>query len=252
MRFAILAGGQGTRLSELTTEVNKPLLEIGHIPLVLHVAVRFFIGGAKTISLLIGYEADRFLVRFEEARVKLLRSTETPPVIVRMLESVQFEFLDTGPAADTYERIRGMCASAPVMVTYGDTLMDIDVQNVIDFWDANGRTCALTCAVRPPKRFSSIHWDKSTNKALSFEEKKGREANYVGCGYIILPSEKFLSIPEDAQSLETEVLPRLAQTGQLLVYEHTGFWMPIDYLCELHDAETLWKNASQSGPIWVK
>lgn len=252
MKFAILAGGQGTRLSELTQTVNKPLLEIGQIPLVLHVAVRFFLAGATSVSLLVGYESDRFLTRFEGARIKLLKSGKTPPVILRMLDSVQFEFLDAGAAADTYERISGFFKSDPVMVTYGDTLMDIDVNKLIDFWTAKDNTCALTCVVRPPKRFSAVKWHKASNKAISFEEKKGLEPNYVGCGYVILPPEESLSIPENAASLEIDVLPRLAQNGQLLVYEHTGFWMPIDYLCDLHDAETLWQNAPQSGPIWTK
>ena len=252
MKFAILAGGQGTRLSELTRTVNKPLLEVGEIPLVLHVAVRFFLAGATTISLLVGYEADRFLTRFEEVRIKLLKSGKTPPVIIRMLESVQFEFSDAGAEADTYERILRIFNSGPVMVTYGDTLMDIDVAKVIDFWNARDNTRGLTCVVRPPKRFSSVKWDKASNKALSFEEKRGVEENYVGCGYVILPPEVSRSRSKNATSLEVDVLPGLAQNGQLLVYEHTGFWMPVDYLCDLQDAEKLWQNAPQSGPIWIK
>ena len=252
MKFAILAGGQGTRLSELTQTVNKPLLEIGQIPLVLHVAVRFFLAGASTISLLVGYESDRFLTRFEAARMKLLKSRKTPPVMLRMLESVQFEFLDAGATADTYQRISGFFKSDPVMVTYGDTLTDIDVTALIEFWAAKGNTCALTCVVRPPKRFSTVKWDKSSSKALSFQEKKGLEPDYVGCGYVILPPEASLSIPKNATSLEIDVLPRLAQDDQLLVYEHTGFWLPVDYLCDLHDAEKLWNNAPRSGPVWIK
>jgi glucose-1-phosphate cytidylyltransferase len=251
MKFAILAGGQGTRLSELTRTVNKPLLEVGQIPLILHVAVRFFFAGATTVSLLVGYESDRFLTRFGEIRIKLLKSAKTPPVILRMLESVQFEFLDAGAAADTYERILGIFNSGPVMVTYGDTLMDINVSEVIDFWNARDNKCALTCVVRPPKRFSSVKWDKKSNKALSFEEKQGVEKNYVGCGYVILPPEVSGSIAENATSLEIDVLPRLAQNGQLLVYEHKGLWLPVDYLSDLRDAEILWKDAPQSGAPWI-
>ncbi|MDA9797312.1 sugar phosphate nucleotidyltransferase [Luminiphilus sp.] len=251
MKFAILAGGQGTRLSELTRTVNKPLLEVGRIPLVLHVAVRFFLAGATTVSLLVGYESERFLTSFGEVRIKLLKSGKTPSVIRRMLESVQFEFLDAGAAADTYERILGICNSGPVMVTYGDTLMDINVNKVIDFWNARDNTCALTCVVRPPKRFSSVKWDRTSNKALSFEEKKGVETNYVGCGYVILPPEVSCSVAENATSLEIDVLPRLARNGQLLVYEHMGLWLPVDYLSDLQDAEILWNGAPQSGAPWI-
>lgn len=252
MRFAILVGGRGARLSELTQTVNKPLLEVGQIPLVLHVAVRFFLAGARKISLLVGFESERFMIRFGELRTKLLKSKETPPVILRMLETIQFEFSDAGSEVDTFERIRELLSSDPIMVTYGDTLMDIDVRNVIDFWNTNDTTCSLTCVVRPPKRFSSIKWDPTTNKAISFEEKKGMETNYVGCGYVILPPERFLLVEQDARSLEVDVLPRLAREGQLLVYEHSGFWLPVDYLCDLNDAEEIWRQAPPSGPVWMR
>lgn len=251
MRFAILVGGRGTRLSELTKTVNKPLLEVGGIPLVMHVAVRFFLAGARKISLLVGHESNRFLVRFEETRSELLRAQTAPAAILTMLETVEFVFFDAGPSADTFERVRGLFGPDPVMVTYGDTLTDINVREVIDFWIANDKNAALTCVVRPPKRFSSVIWDKQSKKALCFEEKKGLEASYVGCGFIILPSQNSIPISQDFKSLETDVLPWLVENRKLLVYEHMGFWLPIDYVCDIEDARDVWKRSTQPHPVWM-
>lgn len=251
MKFAILAGGRGTRLSELTQNMNKPLIEIGEIPIVMHISVRFFLAGVEEISLLIGFDSNKFIERFELARIRILKTETAPSVIKQMLKTINFSFLDAGADADTFERIRGVSASEPVMVTYGDTLTNIDVRKVLDFWKSKDASSALTCIVRPPKRFSSIVWNESSSRAVSFEEKIGFESSYVGCGFIILSSECLHSISQSAKSLERDVLPWLAGKEKLLVYEHTGCWIPIDYLNDLDEAKKIWSATNQNEVKWI-
>lgn len=252
MKFAILAGGRGTRLSELTKTINKPLIPIGDIPLVLHVAVRFFLAGARTIEVLIGHEANRFRQEFEITLESLRKINHLPPTIKAMLNQTEFNLIETDGDADTFERIIPLLHSQPLMVTYGDTLTNVDVDRVIRMWQKHDSDNALTCVTRPKQRFSSIKWDQTTSKATSFNEKKGYEPYFVGCGFIILPSLETTDPIRSMASLEKDVLPEFVRKNQLLVHEHIGLWHPIDYLNDLQEARLIFNNGTSAKIDWLE
>lgn len=252
MKFAILAGGKGTRLSELTKTINKPLIPIGDIPLVLHVAVRFFLAGARTIEVLIGHEANRFRQDFEMTLESLRKINLLHPTIKSMLDQTEFNLIETDGNADTFQRIVPLLDGEPLMVTYGDTLTNVDVDQVILVWQKHDSTNALTCVTRPKQRFSSIKWDRNSSKAISFHEKKGYEPYFVGCGFIILPSIKCTDPLRNLASLEKDVLPEFVRKNQLLVHEHIGLWHPIDYLNDLEEAKLIFNNDTLAKIDWLE
>jgi glucose-1-phosphate cytidylyltransferase len=248
MKYAILSGGKGTRLSELTGVVNKPLLEVGGIPLALHVVARYFLAGVKECHFLTGFRAESFTRALLEKRDLLLNH---PSRLIReMCEQVSFIFIETPEDADTFERIKPILGSEPVMITYGDTLTNVDVNLVTEEWKTNS-LISQSCVTRPKRRFSHVDWDKSSRLIRSFEEKTGFEPSYVGCGFIILSNISEFKDMVSFKSLESDVLPFLSKKGCLRAFEHIGLWHPIDYLSDLIAAERLWSEAGANSPIWL-
>lgn len=251
MKFALLAGGKGTRLSEITRITNKPLIPIGDIPILFHVAVRYLLCGAKTIDILIGHESERFKSEFQKALEILRKTKSVHPNLKALCREIQFNLVETNPHADTFERIIPILGDEPVMVTYGDTLTNVQVDRVIASWLKYDPDHALTCVTRPRNRFSSISWDKTTSKAKTFNEKQGLEQAYVGCGFIILPSLTYADFSGSMTSLEIQVLPDFVRRDKLVVYEHQGLWHPIDYLNDLERAKTMYQDSIDSKIQWL-
>ena len=139
-----------------------------------------------------------------------------------------------------------------LLVTYGDTLTDVDVGSVVDTYEKVDQVCAITTVTRPNKRFSTVLWDKSTGVVNSFSEKEGREDFYLGCGFILLPSAKDFEYPSAGTSLEKEILPLMATRRRLRAVEHNGFWHPVDYLHDIASIEMEYANKSPYEWPWLK
>lgn len=230
----ILCGGKGTRLTELTKTINKPLIQIGSAPIIFHIAYRYWRAGIFEIFLTAGWQFTSFEKEFRRWSDKL----SDDPIFGRMINETDFRLLDTGEHSDTFTRIKQIPNHSDLsyfLVTYGDTITDLDCISLIGHFNniTNIYDPAIVSAVRPQKRFSSITFDKNTLLTLSFEEKQGLEKDWVGCGYIIL-SRKTIKKLGNYSSLEHEVLPFLASSKRLITNLHHGTWIPIDYL---HDVE---------------
>ena len=251
MKFAILAGGRGSRLSELTRTVNKPLLEIGGVPLIFHVAARYFLSGVKEIHLLTGYRSSYFRKRVLEYQRNI--ATEHENKFFRsMCKAISLKFVATPSECGTFQRLESLIGPEPVMVTYGDTLTSVDVARVLQCWNTFGVKKSLTCVTRPPKRFSSVTWDRATGLVSDFSEKEGLEDCHVGCGFIVLSDLHLDEAERWFTSLESDFLPRLAEQSRLGVYEHVGFWHPVDYLCDLALARETYSRVSSREVPWLK
>jgi glucose-1-phosphate cytidylyltransferase len=160
-----------------------------------------------------------------------------------------FDLVRTSAEADTLERILPLGFDDDVMVTYGDTLTDVDVSAVLEKWrEIKGGVDAMTCVVRPKQRFSVLDIDQATGMVKSFGEKVGYESYYKGCGYIVLKKEVLESLGT-FKSLERDLLPKLATENRLISFEHKGFWHPIDYLKDVRDAEAILLESET--PIWL-
>jgi glucose-1-phosphate cytidylyltransferase len=240
MIFAILAGGKGERLSDLTQVTPKPLIELLGTPILFHVAYRFWpVLNQSSVNILYGDQPKRFQAKFHDA----LSQKNQIPLLEDFIKKSEFNLIKTEEDADTFSRIKPLFRhNDDIMVTYGDTLTDINVSDILSFWSRNRQNYdALTCITRPSKRFSQVTFDEKTHQVINFSEKDGKELYHVGCGFIILKSSIYETYKEST-SLEQQVLSDLAKKDKLIAYEHKGFWHPIDYLGDLIKAESLVKN----------
>lgn len=249
----ILCGGQGSRLEELTRYVNKPLIEIGNAPILLHVAFRFWIAGAKRIYLAAGWRLEKFRDDF----MRLQNALVDDPIFGPMISEVEFFVIDTGEQSDTFtrvKRINEITHGSHLLVTYGDTITDVDCLALLESYNRVkcSREYCMLSAVQPEKRFSNIVFDPETKQTLSFSEKEGREGDWVGCGFILFPRDVVFKLKK-LENMEREVLPLLAAEGRLYTNLHLGLWRPIDYLHDVELANALFVEAiNKSPPSWLR
>ena len=249
----ILCGGKGSRLSELTQTTNKPLIDIADIPIVLHVAMRYWLSGFKTIVLAAGWQFESFKTRFE----RKLEEAKQHPIFAPMAHNISFILLDTGAESDTFERIVQTCefVSHPYyFITYGDTLTDIACKDILDQFNetSSARDCVLVSAVQPERRFSLIEFDEVSKQLTSFSEKSGRERDWVGCGFMIIP-QKLIKSHSQMTSLEKAFLPEITSKSEAYVHPHIGLWHPIDYIIDVKKAQAVYDNEILYGtPRWLR
>lgn len=220
----ILAGGQGTRIHEVSQGiVNKPLLEIGGVPIIFHVAARYLLADINHINVLSGWMADEFEQRFWD-KLSLIRENN---YLNTIFKNAKFNLVESGQTTDTFERLRYLdCRkSEQFLITYGDTITNIDIKSVIDRSEQNGFAFQIS-ATRPKSSYGVIDISRS-GFAKDFSEKRANMPHWVSCGYFKAPSDLYSMYP-NATSIELEVLPDLAKKGLLGVYKHHGIWLPID------------------------
>lgn len=245
MKAVILAGGKGTRLSRISAGKNKPMVKVGDIPLVFHVSARYTIAGFKEIYLLIGWKKEKFIEDFEDE----LKNMNNNPYTAKIFEDVKFHLVDTGEESDTFDRLKILHRriQAPFIVTYGDTITDIDVTRLIEkYFDNQEKILAQVSITKPDTKYSIVNIDRR-GRVVKFREKSGKDPYWVGCGFIVLTNQVFERF-QKFTSLEKDVLPRLAEEGLISAYKHAGLWQPVD------DADGLWqaelKLARKKIPLW--
>ena len=247
----VLCGGKGSRLEELTSKTNKPLIRIGGAPVLLHVCYRYWLAGARLIHLAAGWRYSKFFDEFNLA----LRELSDDPIFGQMIKDTEFEIHDTGDESDTFTRLKNLLEHIEnnyFLVTYGDTITDVNCKALIKnfFSRCRGVDDCIVSVVQPKKRFSTISFDPGSNRVLLFEEKLGREKDWVGCGFMVLKRQAIQSVVA-FESLEKEFLPHLVDQNKLYSNAHRGVWIPIDYLHDVRIAEEAMRDAGNGRPPWL-
>jgi glucose-1-phosphate cytidylyltransferase len=233
MKVVILAGGLGTRISEETENKPKPMVLINENPILWHLMKIFSKQGLKDFVLALGYKQ-------EVARnwVQTFNNDENWTI----------DAFDTGLETQTGGRIKRCMQKYPgqrLLVTYGDGLANVSIQKLLDFHLSHGKLATVT-AVRPPARFGYLHIEKK--KVTKFGEKIQSDEGWINGGFFILEPQVFDVINSDFDLFETSSLPDLAQSGELMAFQHDGFWKPMDTLREKNELESL---ARQTLPPWL-
>lgn len=252
MKAIILAGGQGTRMGCYRNQKHKPLVPVLGAPILFHVASRFFLAGFKEIHVAAGWDFDEFAVALK----KLLREVSSiSGFFDEMLTKTEFVLHDTGEYTDTADRVRVVFDKLAVdeaVITYGDTITDIDCNAVINQYRGNARLepegYAQTCVTNPPSQYSIVYIDDHSGKVVSFSEKPQKTPLWVGCGFHILTASN-LSIP--GSSLEKHILPTLGNQRKLSVYKHNGAWVPLDTPKDINELENAMLVESPKIPPWL-
>lgn len=248
MKVVILCGGLGTRLSEETSIKPKPMVEIGGRPIVWHIMKMYERHGCNDFTLALGYKGevikDYFLnyhARQSDMAIHL-KSNEvryTNPTVEDWLVSL----IDTGPNSMTGGRLLRLkpylTSGGAFMLTYGDGVSDVNISQLLAYHRSHGKIATVT-AVRPPARFGNLHIENG--KVTYFEEKPQVGEGWINGGFFVLEPEIFDFISGDATVFEKGPLERLAQLGELMTYQHPGYWQSMDTLRDKHALEELWDS----------
>jgi glucose-1-phosphate cytidylyltransferase len=256
MKTVILAGGLGTRLAEETDVRPKPMVEIGGRPILWHIMKHYATYGVTEFVLPLGYLGDvirRYFLDYATMRRTISVDLGSGRVEIddqEPLESWQVHLVETGDTTNTGGRLRALkpwLRDQRFFLTYGDGVSNLDLDELREFHRSHGGLATVT-AVRPPARFGGL--ELQGNRVATFTEKPEIGEGWINGGFFIFEPEVFqyLSGPDD--SLEVDVLRRLAQDGQLFAFRHTGFWQCMDTLRDVRLLQTLWHGECPPWKVW--
>ena len=255
MKTVILAGGLGTRLSEETSIRPKPMVEIGGRPILWHIMKLYAEAGFTEFVVALGYKGEVIKEYFldyyfltNDMRIDLSTGSVMP--LSTTVEPWTITLVDTGLHTQTGGRIRRLrdtLGRDTFMLTYGDGLADIDLQALCAFHRQHGKLATVT-AVRPPARFGAMALDGA--QVHSFSEKPLGGEGRINGGFFVLEPGVLDYIDGDETIWERTPLERLAEDGQLMAFQHEGFWHPMDTLRDRHALETLWATGSAPWATW--
>ena len=248
MKIVILCGGLGTRIAEETQLRPKPMVEIGGRPILWHVMKIYERHGFSDFALALGYKGevikDYFLnyhARQSDLTVQL--QTGTVEYSNPTAENWRVSLINTGAKTMTGGRLRRLKnqlqASGTFMLTYGDGVADIDLAALLDFHRSHGRLATVT-AVRPSARFGGMHI--TGGRVLDFKEKPQSGEGWINGGFFVFEPGVFDYIEDDRTVLEREPLEHLVRDGQLMAYQHGGFWQCMDTVRDRDVLQELWDS----------
>ncbi len=253
VEVVILAGGLGTRLSEETQLIPKPMVSIGSMPILWHIMKHYHSWGFKKFTIALGYKG--YVIKEFFANYALHKSDVTIDFSNGVMtyhenraEDWSVTLIDTGEDSMTggrLGRLRNRIDST-FALTYGDGLSDVDLGELLEFHSRQGRLATVT-TVQPPGRFGAI--ESHGDMVVGFDEKPVGDGKRINGGFFLMESTVFDYIAGDSTVLETEVLPVLAQISELSAFRHDGFWQPMDTLRDKKFLEEI--LASGSAP-WVR
>lgn len=256
MKAVILAGGLGTRLSEETVVKPKPMVEIGGKPILWHIMKMYSAHGVNDFIICCGYKG--YVIKEYFANYFLHMSDVTfnmrenrMEVHQKRAEPWNVTLVDTGDASMTGGRLKRVSEyvkdDEAFLFTYGDGVSDVDIRKTIDFHLSHGKQATLT-ATFPPGRFGAL--DIHNGQIRSFKEKPKGDGAMINGGFFVLSPKVIDLIVNDATVWEQEPLTKLAEQGELMAYEHGGFWQPMDTLRDKFHLEALWESGKAPWKIW--
>lgn len=255
MKVVILAGGLGTRLAEETEIKPKPMVEIGGRPILWHIMKIYSHYGFREFYVALGYKGEaikRFFFDYHSLNGDISMDFASGAVNVenRDCEDWTVHLIDTGQNSMTGGRIKRLekfIGGETFMVTYGDGVSNVNVEELVGFHRSHGKLATVT-AVHPPARWGEllIKEDSTTE----FSEKPQTHEGWINGGFMVLEPEVFAYLSGDENILELEVLERLARENQLVAYRHYDFWQCMDTLRDKKLLESLWENGSAPWMVW--
>lgn len=255
MKVAILAGGFGTRLAEETDIRPKPMVEIGGLPMLWHIMKIYSTYGFNDFVIALGYKGEyikKYIVDYAGLNGNLKVALRTGIVEHNQTEHPDWtiNLIDTGVKTQTGGRIKRLVpylGNETFMLTWGDGVADIDLDNLLAFHRAHGKLATMT-AVRPPARYG--HLELEGDHVAEFSEKPQTGEGWINGAFFVLEPAVFDYIESDETVWEHEPLERLARNRQLMAYRHTSFWQCMDTLREKHILERLWQSSAAPWKIW--
>jgi len=257
MQVVILAGGYGTRLAEETSVRPKPMVEIGGKPILWHVMKIYSHYGFNDFIILLGYKGyyikEYFTNYFvHQSNIRINLATNEMTTLDSSSEPWTVTLLDTGPDTMTGGRIKRAqrcIGDEPFLLTYGDGVSDVDVNQTIAHHRRQGKLLTMT-AIQPEARFGNLSFD-ADGRVDSFREKARSEAGWVNGGFFVCEPGLFDYLDDDEHCiLEKGPMQRLVNDGQLVSYQHNGFWHSMDTLRDNTKLNGMWKQGDAPWKLW--
>ncbi len=256
MKAVILAGGLGTRISEETHLKPKPMIEIGGKPILWHIMKIYSAHGVNDFVICCGYRG--YVIKEYFANYFLHTSDLTfdmasnrMEIHHRHAEPWRVTVVDTGEDTMTGGRLKRVADyvsdDEAFCFTYGDGVADVNIAEAIRFHRAHGKLATVT-AVQPPGRYGALQMEGASVRG--FAEKPRGDGGLINGGFFVLSPRCIQRVADDATSWEGDPLTGLASDGELMAYEHYGFWQPMDTLREKNLLESLWASGKAPWKIW--
>ena len=230
MKVIILSGGYGTRLSEYTDAIPKPMVKIGDLPILVHIMKSYSKYNFNDFVIALGYKGEMIKKYFEK------NSTNW-----------NIKLIDTGEKTMTggrLKRLKEEIGNETFMLTYGDGLSNINIKKLLEFHKKNKKIVTVT-AVRPPARFGYIKF--KDEKVIGFKEKSKLDVGWINGGFFVMEPEFLNYIEGDETYLEREPIEKEVKENNLCAYKHSGFWQCMD---TLRDKKILDEIISKGNPPW--
>jgi glucose-1-phosphate cytidylyltransferase len=256
MKVIILAGGFGTRLSEYTESIPKPMVTIGGRPILWHIMRTYASFGHNNFYLALGYKAEmikEYFLHYNSLNSDFTVDLATGEIHPHHQEVIDWRvtLVNTGLDSMTGGRVRRMkeyIGNESCMLTYGDGVGNIDMNALMKFHRSHGKMVTVS-AVHPAARFGELAID-STGQVTSFQEKPQTNQGWINGGYFIIEPEFFNLIKDDSTVLEKAPLERAAEMGQLMAYHHHDFWQCMDTSRDRQLLDDLWSQNKAPWKVW--
>ncbi len=256
MKAVILAGGLGTRMSEETSSRPKPMVEIGGKPILWHIMKIYAHHGINEFIVCCGYKGYMIKEYFSNYYLHMSDVTydmtdNSKIVHDERAESWKVTLIDTGDTSMTGGRLRRVKDyvkdDEAFCFTYGDGVANIDITSLIAFHKAHGKLATVTAAY-PSGRFGAL--DIEAGRVNSFQEKPKGDGDMVNAGFFVLNPAVIDLIDDDGTIWEQQPLSQLAKMNELMAYEHSKFWQPMDTLRDKVTLENLWSAGKAPWKLW--
>lgn len=253
MKVILLAGGFGTRLSEYTDIIPKPMVPIGGKPILWHIMHRYATYGHKDFYVALGYKAEvikSYFLNYRSLNSDFSVDLSTGEFTPHLVDEIDWRvtLVNTGDRSMTGGRVKRMqkfIGNETCMITYGDGVSDIDIDELLKFHRSHGKLVTIS-AVRPTARFGELEMNGA--RVTSFKEKPQLHDGWINGGFFVIEPQFFEFIAGDETMLEREPLEKAADMGELMAYHHDGFWHCMD---TKRDHELLESIYSKGAP-WVR
>ena len=255
MKVVILAGGFGTRLSEYTKLIPKPMVEVGGKPILWHIMNHYARYGYKDFVIALGYKGEvikNYFLQYYTVNNNFTidLSNNSIQYIDEHPTGWRVTLVDTGADSMTggrIRRLRQVIGEEDFMVTYGDAVSDVNIEALVQKYHESG-ALAMVTAVHPTARFGELQIDDD-DYVRSFKEKPQVKQGWINGGFFVFSHKVMDYISDDRTVLEREPLERLAEEGQLKTYRHEGFWQCMDTVRDRDLLNQLWNSGDAP---WTK
>lgn len=254
MNVVILAGGKGTRLSEETNLIPKPMSLIGEMPIIYHIMQNFRYYGYKNFIILVGYKSFKIKEFFEnfyryKSDIEIDLKRNKKKILKKFNNDFNVKIIETGIDTLTGGRIlraKKYIGNKNFFLTYGDCVSDINIKKLLNFHKQKNKIATVT-AVNPRTQYGSLKIQN--NLVTSFQEKPYLSDNLISGGFFVFKPNIFSLLKNDNTILERRPLETLATRKQLCAYIHKGFWHPMDNLRDKNNLNEMWQ---ENKAPWLK